>query len=410
MGIYKWFRIHYNKITGSIAFYPALIAIAFLVLSWAMIELDFSVWGKNIKANWSFVNLKDASTARSIISTIAGAIISLAVFSFSMVMIVLNQAASQMSNRVLTSMIENRFQQVTLGFYIGTIVYSLFLLSTIRDIDSGVYVPALSIYLLILFTVIDIFFFIYFLNYVTQTVKYETVIQRVKIQTLHSMKYKFVKDTPGSVNWDNMKCVPLKTDDANYFQGFSERGLLKIAQENNLYLSFLYPPSTFLIEHVPFMNIYSNEKIEEDVLREILSFTDFYSGQPIEKSPDYGFSQLAEIAIKALSPAINDPGTAVLSLHALTELLSYRLKYHAPVLLKDQDNIIRVSIQYASFQQLFEKCIHPIWSYGRKDQYIQNQILFMIKQLRIIDSTGFHSDLYSNLEKQIEQQKTLPIA
>ena len=90
-----------------------------------------------------------------------------------MVMIALNQAASQMSNRVLSSMIENRFQQIVLGFYIGTIVYALFLLSTIRDINSGVYVPALSIYLLILLTVIDIFLFIYFLDYVTQTVKYE---------------------------------------------------------------------------------------------------------------------------------------------------------------------------------------------------------------------------------------------
>ncbi len=82
-------------------------------------------------------------------------------------MILLNQAASQMSNRMLDSMIGNKFQQIILGFYIGTIVYSLFLLSTIRDITSGIYVPALSIYLLLLFTVVDIFLFIYFLHYLT---------------------------------------------------------------------------------------------------------------------------------------------------------------------------------------------------------------------------------------------------
>jgi uncharacterized membrane protein len=157
--ILKNFRIYYHKITGSIAFYPALLAIGFLFLTWMMLVIDYSEWGKSIKSNTSWLSLKDATTARSIISTIAGAIISLTVFSFSMVMIVLNQAASQMSNRVLSSMIGNRFQQTVLGFYIGTIVYSLFLLSTIRDIDSGVYVPALSIYLLILLTVIDIFLF-----------------------------------------------------------------------------------------------------------------------------------------------------------------------------------------------------------------------------------------------------------
>ena len=158
----KFFRIYYSKVTESIAFYPAIIAIGFLLLSWVMIEIDFSTWGKNLKSGINLLSLKDASTARSIISTIAGAVLSLTVFSFSMVMIVLNQAASQMSNRVLSSMISNRFQQIVLGFYIGTIVYALFLLSTIRDVDSGIYIPALSIYLLILMTVIDIFLFIYF--------------------------------------------------------------------------------------------------------------------------------------------------------------------------------------------------------------------------------------------------------
>jgi len=191
MNLTKWLRLYYKKFTGSIAFYPMLIAVAFLLLSWGMLEIDFSDWGKELKSGLSWLSLKDASTARSIISTIAGAIISLTVFSFSMVMIVLNQAASQMSNRVLSSMIENRFQQTVLGFYIGTIVYALFLLSTIRDIASGIYVPALSVYLLILLTVIDIFLFIYFLDYVTQTVKYETVINRVKKQTLHTMQKKF---------------------------------------------------------------------------------------------------------------------------------------------------------------------------------------------------------------------------
>lgn len=127
--------------------------------------------------NW--LTLKDAETARSILSTIAGGIISLTVFSFSMVMIVLNQAASQMTNRMLESMIGNRFQQFVLGIYIGSIVYALFLLSNIRDINSGKYIPALCIYLLLLLTVADILIFIYFLHYVTQSVKFETIIDRV---------------------------------------------------------------------------------------------------------------------------------------------------------------------------------------------------------------------------------------
>lgn len=86
----KWLRIYYHKIIESIAFYPAIIAIGFLGLSWGMLVFDFSSYGKEIKSSLNWLSLKDASTARTIISTVAGAIISLTVFSFSMVMIVLN--------------------------------------------------------------------------------------------------------------------------------------------------------------------------------------------------------------------------------------------------------------------------------------------------------------------------------
>jgi uncharacterized membrane protein len=135
--VVQWLVSRSRKMINSIAFYPAVIAFLFLVLSVLMVFFDYSETGKTIKSQWSLLRLRDASTARSIISAITAGIISLTVFSFSMVMIVLNQAASQMSNRILDKLIGNRFQQFVLGFYIGTIVYSLFLLSTIRDIDDG---------------------------------------------------------------------------------------------------------------------------------------------------------------------------------------------------------------------------------------------------------------------------------
>ena len=76
----KWFRQNYSKITESIAFIPIIIAIAFLLLSWFMLELDYSQTGKHIKAEYDWIRLRDASTARSVVSTIAGGIISLTVF------------------------------------------------------------------------------------------------------------------------------------------------------------------------------------------------------------------------------------------------------------------------------------------------------------------------------------------
>ncbi len=405
----KWIRIRYNKIIQSIAFFPAVIAIGFLLLTWGMLEIDFSEWGKQLKSGLTWLSLKDASTARSIISTIAGAIISLTVFSFSMVMIVLNQAASQMSNRVLTSMIENRFQQIVLGFYIGTIVYALFLLSTIRDIDSGVYIPALSIYLLILFTVIDIFLFIYFLDYVTQTVKYDTVIHRVKDQTMHTMERKFTDPVETPPTLFAISCIEIASGESNYFQSFNDRKLLKIAAEKKLYISFIYKEATYLIKGIPFIRVYSTQPIEEDCINDILSCADFYKGQPIDRNAEYGFRQLAEIAIKALSPGINDPATAVLSLHALSDIFSYRMYHHLPTVIKDNDDEPRIFMVASSFNDLFEKCIHPIWSYGKTDDYIQEELLQMIQQLKKADHDHLYNDTFNALEQKIKQQQKIVV-
>jgi uncharacterized membrane protein len=106
---------YYLKIVRSIGFYPFLITIGFLVLSYFSLLFDFSEIGLNIKKSSFWISLKDAETTRTIISTITSGVISLTVFSFSMVMIVLNQTASQMSNRILDKLIGSRFQQFVLG-------------------------------------------------------------------------------------------------------------------------------------------------------------------------------------------------------------------------------------------------------------------------------------------------------
>ena len=402
VNIRKYIRIYLIKIKESIAFYPAVIAIAFLLLSLMMIELDFSDWGKEVKSNFNWLSLKDASTARSIISTVAGALISLTVFSFSMVMIVLNQAASQMSNRVLSSMIENRFQQTVLGFYIGTIVYALFLLTTIRDVSSGIYVPALSIYLLILLTVVDIFLFIYFLDYVTQSVKYETVIDRIKTQTLKTMQQSSTETKSATPNWNNLNRNLVVVQESNYFQNFNTSKILTIAEKNNLYVEFLHQPTTYLLKSVPFAYVYSKEEFTDEILKDICSSADFFSGQPINLSADYGFRQLTEVALKALSPGINDPATAVLALNALSDLFMYKLNTLQQSVYLGDSGVARIKVPTISFEELFKTSVNPIWSYGKNDALIQTSLLHALSLLKSADSQKQYHNLFNVFEHKIQ--------
>lgn len=375
-------RRYYHNVITSIAFYPAIIALAFLIVSYLVLTLDFSDYGKQLKSQLDFLSLKDASTARTIAATIAGGILSLTVFSFSMVMILLNEAATNMSNRVLGSMIGNRFQQYVLGFYIGTIVYALFLLSTIRDIDSGIYVPALSVYLLILLTIVDIFLFIYFIHFITQSVKFETIIDRIHHQTKIQLKEK------STCQENHQETLPtfesgheLRTKEAGYFQGFNHEELLEMCVEQNYKIAFLFPVGSYILAQTPFLTIKADRALTEKEQEDVRILVDFYRGESVKDNPFYGFKQLVEVALKALSPGVNDPGTAVLSLHVLVDLLSFQLNNLAVNAIKDEEDQVRIVFKEISFQEVFERTLLPIWDYGQNDRILRTEMKNILEQL-----------------------------
>jgi len=378
----KWIGRKYFEIVNSIAFYPALIAIGFLFLSILMVELDFSDYGKQLKSTWKWASLKDAETARTIIATIGAGILSLAVFSFSMVMILLNQVASNMSNRVLDSMIGNKFHQSVLGFYIGTIVYSLFLLSTIRDIDDGIYVPALSVYLLIAFTIVDIFLFIYFLHYITQSVKYETIIKRIHSKTRAALeKHCMLLKKPSDINPEDTG-ISVHAETSGLFQGVNAEELLRIAEKENIIISIIKPQATFILQNSPVITFHGKERLSKEVIQQIMLAINIDGNDHIETHYYYGFRQLMEVAIKALSPGINDPGTAILSLRALIDLLIFRMYHHPDPIIRDKNNNIRIIKNERTFENLFSMCILPIWDYAKKDRLVITELYDLLYQLK----------------------------
>ena len=379
--ILKWLRNAYRKVVTSIAFLPAVISVLFLLLSFLMINFDFSETGKNIKANLHWLSLKDANTARMICSSIAGGIISLAVFSFSMVMILLNQAAAQMSNRILGQLISNRFQQIVLGFYIGTIVYALFLLSTIRDINTGIYVPAISTYLLIALTIVDIFLFIYFLHYVTQSIKYETIIHRIYEATKRELKKTCtIVGNPGE-NPEPENGRIINAYKSGLFQGFSKKALLDLCKKENAVVSFLLPVGSYIIENMPLATVTAGSELSKDFEKKLSVAINIGRGQEVSTSYYYGFRQLMEIAVKALSPGINDPGTATISLHAIGDLLAYRLNYFPITVYEDGDGQRRILTIEKNFEEMFKEYLVPVWDYGKGDRQVQQEMVHLLTLL-----------------------------
>jgi uncharacterized membrane protein len=190
----------------------------------------------------------------------------------------------------------------------------------------------------------------------------------------------------------------------DYFQGFDEQTLVRFAKALDGMVEFLQPAGSFLLKGVPLFLFYGKKRLSPDDLKMIIDAIDFYKGQPIEKNHYFGFHQLAEVALKALSPGINDPETAVLAINSLADLFLVRMQHDLIFVFQDNEGIPRIKTCNWDFESLFLECFQPIWEYGKKDFYIQNALMDTIGQLRSNDSESKHAILFKAFLDTIKEQ------
>ncbi|PZX54142.1 DUF2254 domain-containing protein [Algoriphagus chordae] len=394
-----WLIAKYQIIISSIAFIPAFISLGFLILAALVFLVDFSDFGQQLKSDIPWLTIKDPSTARSVLGAIAGGIISLTVFSFSMVMIVLSQAASQMSNRVLDKLIGNRFQQTVLGIYIGTIVYTFFLFTTIRETEDAFQIPSISIFLLTIITVLDIFIFIYFLHYITQSVKYNVIIDRIKSSTFDGMKDFCTSTEEVKEASDFAALSMIRASRSGIFEGFDDKEMLDFLSKNKCSMLAIYPMGTFILRGQPVLKCSRN--LDEVQITNALQGINLSNQEFVNRNYEYGFRQLSEIALKALSPGINDPGTAILSLRALADLLGFRALHFPPTTLSKDDLPYKIYRKELTFDELFIGAIYPIWDYGKEDRMLNQEFKLLLGQLSLVIASPPIMKLLSEVHKKI---------
>ena len=196
---------------------------------------------------------------------------------------------------------------------------------------------------------------------------------------------------------------------SGYFQGFSTVRLLNLCAKENITLRFLHVKGEYVLKDTPLFVFQPGKELSDETMKKIFSAIDFYYGQEIDKNPYYGFMHLMEAGVKALSPGINDPGTAVLSLNALADLLAYKIRHHLPAIFCDRQGTPRIMSKELSFEELFTRSVLPIWDYGRKDRTVQNALLKLVQQLKTADTNHHFQSVFGQLEADIvSAQQELP--
>ncbi|MGW8123586.1 DUF2254 domain-containing protein [Roseivirga echinicomitans] len=380
----------YRSIIGSIAFYPTLIAVGFFVFAAIIMLIEYEPFMMDFKENISFVLVKSKEDARLVLGTLVGSIISLMVFSFSMVMIVLNRASSTLSPRVIPGLITDKSNQVVLGFYLGTIIYSLILIVNVQSKET-INSPDFGIFLAMIFGISCLGFFMYFIHTISQNIQVDNILDsiysktKVEMERLTLAESEIEGEKPNTEKW-----FMLTTSKAGYFKKVRVNELVKLCEQHEIKVQMLEPVGFFFVENAPLVRI--NKEIEDKVKLEIENCFILYPQEWVSDHYVFGFKQISEIAIKALSPGINDPGTAIKGIHLLSLLYIKKIQMHEKYIIKDSKDVSRVFFRKITFEQLFDGNITQIRIYGKSDTVVMLALLHALLNMLKADTNRTHYD------------------
>jgi len=373
----RLFRL-YHRVTGSIAFYPTLIAVGLASLCVVTIVLEMT-WLQPYKEDLDLGLVKNADNARLILGTLVAGIISLMVFSFSMVMVVLNSAASSLSPRVIPGLISSRSHQVVLGVYLGTIINSLMLISTIQEGDD-INVPSLGIFLALGLAVICLCLFVYFIRSISLSIQVDFILNRVYKQTLAQLRTRRrqLQDSHGPAWPDDAQWSVVRARRSGYFKALNVTAAHGVLDEHDARMTVQVHYGFFVMPGHPLMRI--DRELDDDCTNRLLDCFDFYVEEYAHRHFFFGFKQIVEIAVRALSPGINDPGTAIKAIDMLSVLLAERMEMPDHEVAHAQDRP-RIFIRELNLHQLLQMTFGPQRRYGADDLQVLQALLQACKNL-----------------------------
>ena len=395
----------FNTIESKIAFYPTLLAFSGFLIALFMIYLEQQGISRKIMDVFPLLMVEDGDTALTVLSACLGGLISLMVFSFSMVMLLLSQASNNYSPRLLPGLISDKRHQLILGIYLATILYNIFTLFSIEPSEKKYTLPGFSVLLGISFTILCLVAFIYFIHNISQSIQINNILENIfgdaekRLQKLIKIEENSKMNFPDTEKWHEYK-----TGRSGYFQNISINNIFEICKDEKTKIYITIPKGLFVLRNAVFFK--SEKKLDDKVVESLISNISFARGELIEDNYILAFKQITEIAVKAMSPGINDPGTAINAIDYLTDLFALRMqKRDNGIIEKEEKALLKIAI--VTFQELIYHVMASLRTYCKHDPIMVEKLLWMLKYLEKQPAAedNYHAVIKDEMETLMKQAK-----
>jgi uncharacterized membrane protein len=375
---------------GSFWFIPTLMTACAIALAFGTVAIDHAVdWNPDSDSPLGFGGSPDG--ARVLVSVMAGSTITAAATAFSITIATLVLASQQFGPRLLRNFISDTGIQVVLGTFIGTFAYSLVILRAMQTTDSGEFVPQVSITIAFLLSLTTIMMLIYFIHHVATSIQVTSIIRSVSRDLEGSIDrlYKVpepekpdedLSDEPErdreSVKLDDDEAAEVASRHSGYIQTIDIGRILQAAGAWDVMIKLRYHAGAFILHRATIALVWPEERADDDLAAEINAALKVGNIRTPTQDVEFAIDQLVEIAVRALSPGVNDPFTAIACTDRLASALVRIVERRFPdPLHRDGDGRLRVIAAYAGFGAIVDAAFNQIRHHGRENPAILMHIL-----------------------------------
>ena len=274
-----------------------------------------------------------AAGAREMLSTIAGSMISVVGIVFSMTLVALALVSSQYSPRVLSTFMRSRVTQAAIGIFTGIFVYCLIVLRGVRGEDESTFVPVAAVSVAMVLAVVGVAVLIVFIHHIAQSIQASTILANIAQETILTVESVFpamsdtstddnrLSDEAAAVLVQQARWLAVLAPKSGYVQSIDEDALLRFACKGRVMVRVEYGVGHFVIAGTPMFSVsvaLEGGNGSTSDLNRMIAVSDH---RTIEQDPGFGLRQLVDVALKALSPGVNDTSTAIMCLDNLGAVL-----------------------------------------------------------------------------------------
>ncbi len=363
---------------------PVAISVAAFLLADATVAVD--------SANDDAVLLFDPGTATALLAAIAAAMITFTGFVFSVLLLVVQFASGQLTPRVLRTAYRDRLTQVALGIFVGTFLYTLSVLSEIRD-DQ---VPTFAVSVSIIFVVVSVMVFIGLVSRVSRSMRAARIADTVVHDGLQAIENTCAPlgraapataapraDTSGSAH-------EVRATSSGVLRAVDRRGLARLARRGGAEIELTRGVGDYVGRGSPLLIVRGGE-VSDRRLRRAVAIAD---ERAIADDPLFALRIVVDIAARALSPGVNDPTTAVQAIdrvQALLEALAARELPGGRIL--DDDGAVLVREPQPTWADVIELGVDEIAAYGADSEQVTRRLRALLDDLLAILPDGERAEV-----------------